>query len=207
MTASSLSGEYINVVVQVTKDGVPVVYPEWRLPVGGLDIGVPDVTIDQFCVLASSMGRTFNAPSGASAVEWYQAIEGAMAPLAEVLEAVPIGEEMGLNIQLRYSRGLSRSTSAPGASVPASIPTTTISPPTSTLPNVGKSIEVNSYVDAVLHTVYDAAKNAAAKANGVGRKMVFSSYDPTVCTALNWKQPNCQLPLFPCSHIATLVPP
>jgi CDK inhibitor PHO81 len=185
VTASSLSGEYINVVVQVTKDGVPVVYPEWRLPVGGLDIGVPDVTFEQFTSLASSTSRTFAPPATASAAEWYTAIESSMAALADILEAVPVGNEMGLNIQLRYSRGISRT---------STLSNTLTASTMSSLPNIGKSIEVNTYVDAVLHTVYDAAKNAAAKADGAGRKMVFSSYDPTVCTALNWKQPNCEYP-------------
>lgn len=171
VTASSLSGEYINVVVQVTKDGVPVVYPDWRLPVGGLDIGVPDVTYDQFIQLASTSRRTFTPPSRNTGAEWYTAISSSLASLQDVLAAVPAGEDLGLNIQLRYSKG-----ARPGGSAA----------------NVGKSIEVNAYVDAVLHAVYDAAKRAASKGDGAGRKMVFSSYDPTVCTALNWKQPNCE---------------
>ena len=190
VTASSLSGEYINVVVQVTKDGVPVVYPEWRLPVGGLDVGVPDVTYAQFTSLAASTAKTFAPPpAAAGAAEWYTAISTSLASLQDVLEAVPPGE-MGLNLQLRYSRGLSRAASTLAAGAGTSAGTCTGMGTASTA-DIGKSIEVNAYVDSVLHTVYDAAKLAAAKAEGGGRKMMFSSYDPTVCTALNWKQPNC----------------
>jgi hypothetical protein len=52
--------------------------------------------------------------------------------------------------------------------------------------SVGRSGEVNAFVDSVLHVVYEAGKTSP------GRKIIFSSFDPTVCTALNWKQPNCE---------------
>lgn len=181
VTASSLSGEYVNVVVQVTKDGVPVVYPHWRLPVGGLDISVSDVTYDQFAALAESNHRAFVPPAGSAAVEWYTSIAQSLTSLEQLLSVVP--SDLGLNVQLRYNRGIDRSST--------------------TTRGAGKTIEVNAFVDTVLHTIYAAAKNhARTDAAAGGRKMVFSSFDPTVCTALNWKQPNCTCPLYP-SHSLT----
>lgn len=50
-------------------------------------------------------------------------------------------------------------------------------------------IEVNHFVDTVLHTVYAAGTQSRQQS----RKIIFSSLSPTVCTALNWKQPNCTL--------------
>jgi CDK inhibitor PHO81 len=41
----------------------------------------------------------------------------------------------------------------------------------------------NTLVDYVLRTVYEAPTR---------RKVVFSSPNPNICAALNWKQPNCK---------------
>jgi CDK inhibitor PHO81 len=174
VTASSLSGEYVNVVVQVTKDGVPVVYPHWRLPVVGVDISVSDVSYDQFVALAEANQRQFSPPESSAAADWYTAIAQSLTSLEHLFSAVP--SDLGLNVQLRYNRGVDRSST--------------------TTRGAGKIIEVNAFVDAVLHTIYAAAKtHAKTDAAAGGRKMVFSSFDPTVCTALNWKQPNCASPL------------
>ena len=41
---------------------------------------------------------------------------------------------------------------------------------------------INVFVDSVLKTVYDHASSS--------RPIIFSSFNPAVCTALTWKQPN-----------------
>lgn len=48
ITASSLSGDYIRAVVQLTKDLVPVVFANWLVPLEALDLAVSDLTYDQF---------------------------------------------------------------------------------------------------------------------------------------------------------------
>ena len=58
LTISSLQGDYIHVVLQVTRDFHPVVFSDWLLPCVGLDIGVADVTLAQFEALAKSLGRS-----------------------------------------------------------------------------------------------------------------------------------------------------
>lgn len=57
-TISSLQGDYIHVVLQVTGDLHPVVFSDWLLPCEGFDIGVADVTLSQFEALAKSLGRS-----------------------------------------------------------------------------------------------------------------------------------------------------
>lgn len=165
VTASSLSGEYVHIIVQVTKDGIPVAYPEWRLPIPGLDIGVADVTHDQFLSLATSLNRTLTPPTSTSAASWYTAIAQSLSSLDHLLAALP--SDIGINIQLRYCRNFD-----------------------SNLQKVGRSIEVNEFVDRVLAGIYDAGRSSGSSQS---RKIVFSSFEPTVCTALNWKQPNCEL--------------
>ena len=49
-------------------------------------------------------------------------------------------------------------------------------------------LEVNQFVDCVLSTVYETIQKAGADDHH--RRIVFSSFNPVVCTALNWKQPN-----------------
>jgi CDK inhibitor PHO81 len=163
VTASSLSGEYVLVVVQVTKDGVPVVYSDWRLPVEIIDVGVCDVSSDQFLSIASSQSRRLSPPQGATATaaEWCASISHSMATLDEVFAAIP--PDLGINLQLRYTRGFDARAN-----------------------KIGSSTEINEFADTVLHGVYEAGKSSP------GRKIIFSSFDPTVCTALNWKQPNCE---------------
>ena len=48
-------------------------------------------------------------------------------------------------------------------------------------------LEVNQFVDCVLSTVYETIQNGGDDNH---RRIVFSSFNPVVCTALNWKQPN-----------------
>lgn len=162
VTASSLSGEYVHIVVQLTKDQVPVLYPGWTLPVPGFDIGVADVSSAQFESLATSLDRNIpESPNHQTPAEWCTLLRKSMASLEAVLSLLPA--DTGVNIQLKYARKFDAK-----------------------YESVGRSGEVNAFVDSVLHVVYEAGKTSP------GRKIIFSSFDPTVCTALNWKQPNCK---------------
>ncbi|RXK38872.1 hypothetical protein M231_03821 [Tremella mesenterica] len=169
VTASSLSGEYLHIIVQVTRDLIPVVYSDDLLPLPPIDpksnvklnVGVSNVTLEQFDALASTSKRRLplssNQPQGMT--EWHVSMENVMTTLDDFLNVVP--SEIGLNLQLKYVRDTD-----------------------SRAVGIGPSGEVNEFVDSVLHVVYRAGKE------NPGRKIIFSSFDPTVCTALNWKQPN-----------------
>jgi len=52
-------------------------------------------------------------------------------------------------------------------------------------------VDLNQFVDSVLRTIY----HTSASLNGLyaRRKLVFTSFCPEICVALNWKQPNCEL--------------
>ena len=67
--------------------------------------------------------------------------------------------------------------------------------------SLSRTLEVNDFVDCVLSTVYKSIKSShpssssSPTANGpdstpAHRRIVLSSFNPVVCTALNWKQPN-----------------
>lgn len=88
VTASSLSGEYVKLVVQVTRDGVPVTYPVWRLPIDNVDLHVSDVTWSQLSVLAEQTGRTLRSAehAGSASSVWYKALSNVVAPLQDVFQ-------------------------------------------------------------------------------------------------------------------------
>jgi len=57
VTLSSLSGNYVYAVVQVTRDLQPVLYGERLLPESSYDLGVADITLAQFDALANRLDR------------------------------------------------------------------------------------------------------------------------------------------------------
>ncbi|GAA5848597.1 hypothetical protein JCM8547_004567 [Rhodosporidiobolus lusitaniae] len=182
VTASSLSGEHVRVVVQVTSDGHPVAWPLWALPVEGLDLFVGDVTLEQFKSLAKRLGKTVETRKVGrtdDAAEWYRAICEALVPLDELLTILPAS--LGVNIELRY---------------PTRSDTRRL--------GLARIVEVNEFVDSVLSTVYRSIQSSNPSTPAPSsptdphhpaappghRRIVLSSFNPVVCAALNWKQPS-----------------
>jgi CDK inhibitor PHO81 len=91
VTASSLAGDYLHLVVQSTRDYVPVVYSAWQLPYNDLSLGVGDVTAAQYKALGKSHGQGSEAllksiGVNAPAMQWHQALQGGLVTLQDVLE-------------------------------------------------------------------------------------------------------------------------
>ena len=90
LTHSSVTGSYIYVTVQVTRDLHPVVFPEWRLPDESYELGVADVTLSQFKALASRLGRGGPAPDPSSPPSlWARWIASSMITMQELLRVRP----------------------------------------------------------------------------------------------------------------------
>lgn len=178
VTASSLSGEYARIIVQVTRDHVPVAYPLWTIPSSdGIELAISDLTLAQLTALAARTGNQVDLNDLAGEVNaevWAASAAKGVVELRALLGAMPTN--LGVNLELRYptrsdiSRLLLRST-----------------------------LELNEFVDSVLNTVYMASQANRSAPGGEERRFVLSSFNPVVCTALNWKQPNCQFnyPLSP----------
>lgn len=166
VTASSLSGGYLRIVVQVTKDGVAVVYSAFTLPLPDLDVYIGSVTGDQFVQFAQSTQRLLNVPADQAASmslrDWTRVLQsGKMVTLEQLLAMLPASVGIDLDILYPSSADVRGNPSLP-------------------------KIEVNHFVDTILHAVYRAATQHRQQS----RKILFTSRSPTVCTALNWKQPN-----------------
>ncbi|KAH9818990.1 SPX domain-containing protein [Melampsora americana] len=176
VTASSLSGEYVRVVVQVTRDGVPVVYPKATLSLGGLDVQICALTSEQFNTLAIQLKRTLDdivpdVLQDYTAARWHTLISQSMTCLKEILIRMP--SRFGLNLEIESGKIGNR-----GGKIEATI-------------GHCNGLDPDTLVDAVLKTIYEAAEtNDRTGSMKLRRRLVLSSLDPSVCTALNWKQPN-----------------
>lgn len=91
VTASSLAGDYLHMVVQVTRDYIPVVHSNWALPYPGLTLGVSDVTGAQYTAISNvSLHQAMTSRFGGnlaqiSLAEWHQAINTSNFTLEDIL--------------------------------------------------------------------------------------------------------------------------
>ena len=69
ITASSLAEEYLDAIVQITSDGIPVVYPYWYLPFEGFPVYIASITHAQAKALfIKSKGEAYKGNSYLPAV-------------------------------------------------------------------------------------------------------------------------------------------
>ncbi|KAG7097239.1 hypothetical protein E1B28_004610 [Marasmius oreades] len=171
-TVSSLRGNFISLVVQVTRDFHPVVYSDWVLPLEPFDIGVCDVTLSQFEVLAQQTGRGVDQSMLPAGGDWSSLIAFAMVSLEQLLKILPAS--VGVCLEVVH----------PTRSVMQGV-------------SFSRRLDLNRVVDCILKTIYQTSVSL----NGpppVRRRIVFTSFSPDVCAAINWKQPN--YPVFLISH-------
>ncbi|KAF4813601.1 Ankyrin repeat protein nuc-2 [Colletotrichum tropicale] len=179
VTGSSLSGDFVRLFVQHTSDGVPVLWPRWTIPCGGIDLPISRLTMEQFSTITSkspSRDELSSLPSKQldSIADVHRVLATAGIPLNEALALLPHG--MHVNIQVLY-------------------PT----PEEERTQGLGPSQDLNTFVDSLLTIVFDHARAQRAQSLESVRSVVFSSYNPSLCTALNWKQPN--FPVFLCNDL------
>lgn len=181
ITGSSLSGEYIRLFVQQTCDKVPVLYPLWYINHHGLEIPVMRLSWDQFsavgvahpqqCEAATALAaysRNTNSPidSGSLAV-LHKLLATSFGSLQDVLAILP--PQVNLELHVLY----------PNAKQEVE-------------QRLGPSPSINDFADAMLKVVFDHARETRSAPQPYLRGITFSSYNTDICTALNWKQPNCK---------------
>lgn len=172
ITGSSLSGEYVRLFVQLTSDGVPVLYPRWRIRDNLIDIPVSNLTYDQFVRLGAGQGGGDAALAELSRVPTtdiatiHHILAGSFATLREALALLPAHVHLELHA-LYPTRAEEQQL------------------------RLGPTANINDYTDAVLTVVFEHARHLRGQQEGFVRSMVFSSFNQGICTALNWKQPNC----------------
>lgn len=99
LTISSIKGDYLYVIVQVTQDMQPVAYPDWKLPGDKFDLCVPNLTLSQFDKLAVELRRKVDArkPKPTTPAQWYSLLRGSMLSLVELLSVNDSAVRWGSN--------------------------------------------------------------------------------------------------------------
>lgn len=190
VTGSSLVGDFVRLYVQHTKDGVPVLWPTRTVDLGMDAVTVPVswLTYAQFeqMLRNSASRKTLSSRKiepGTELHEIHRLFATAGVTLAEALEIMPCN----VHVNLHFLYPMSECNTTQQQSQQAN-------------DNAGNnSGDLNRFVDSILSIVFDHARVQRAQSRQSGgtlavRSVVFSSYNPSVCTALNWKQPN--FPVF-----------
>lgn len=182
VTGSSLSGDFVQLYIQHTSDNIPVIWPVWMASCGGIDIPVSRLTYAQFTtIMAPNPSRehlsSIASQSLENIAEVHRVLNSAGISLEHALALLP--SSMHVNLQVIYP-----------------------SEEEETLLGLGPTLDVNNVVDAILSVVFDHARrqrSERAQAPESVRSVVFSSYNPMLCSTLNWKQPN--FPVFLCNDL------
>jgi CDK inhibitor PHO81 len=180
ITGSSLSGDYVELFVQHTCDGVPVLWPQWTMDYMDIEFPVSRLTYAQFISAgsrhASKAGELSALPKQSleSIAQVHRILSHSAVSLQDALALLPRG--MHVNIQILY----------PSAEEEKVL-------------RLGPTVDINTFGDAILGVVFEHARLLREQSPDFMRSIVFSSFNPTVCTALNWKQPN--YPVFLCNDL------
>ena len=178
ITGSSLSGEYVRLFVQMTSDGVAVLFPSWTVYHGGLHLPVGRLSYEQFISIGAQQGKGDEALTalpdmGSDRIpEMHRILATSFVSLKDALAYIPMS--VHVEIHALYP-------------TPAQERENRLEP----TPNL------NNFADAILTDVFDHTRGIRETTQDFLRSIVFSSFNAGICTALNWKQPNCQPPSFP----------
>lgn len=177
ITGSSLSGDYLRLCVQMTRDGYPIIASSYLKTYHGIDVSISQRRLAEL----PTLGAIDLAPSGQSsstdAMEihvWRAKLSNSIATLKDVLAAIPAN--INLNLHILYPTESEEKA----------------------LCNY-QTIDINTFADKVLAEVFEHARNLRARDPDTTRSIGFSSWNPAICTAINWKQPN--YPVLLCNDL------
>lgn len=172
ITGSSLSGDYVQLFVQLTRDGVPVLCPRWSIDHYGMEFPIARMSHEQYLSLGSQhrsdddILATLPQKTVDDIATIHVALATSFVTLRDILAYLPTCINVDIQVlfpTIAQERALGLSPS----------------------PNI------NNYADAILKDVFDHARWTKEQNPDFMRSIVFTSYNVDVCTALNWKQPNC----------------
>lgn len=182
ITGSSLSGQYVRLFVQLTCDGIPVLFPQWTVTHHGLQVPIIRLTWNQFCAIGAersgrhaadvviaelSAGHEHAGESGQTLVAIHKHMARSFGSLADALALLPPSVNVELHVLYPSQKQEEEQ-------------------------RLGPTPSMNEFIDALLSVVFEHARQTRERADGWIRSIVFSSYNAEICTALNWKQPNCK---------------
>lgn len=171
VTASSLSGDYLKTNVSLLADGTPIVCPDWNLEILGTSIPLVQLTVAQLKTITKYDINNFVIEKTSSKPAFYKKLNQLLANNYILLEDFLdlISEHVSLNLEVLYP------TEAEVKDIPL------------TLPDVA---DLNDFTDKLLTTVFEHVRLSRMHNVKRTRSIVFSSNNQSVCSILNWKQPN-----------------
>ncbi|KAK2753959.1 phosphate system positive regulatory protein pho81 [Arachnomyces sp. PD_36] len=185
ITGSSLSGDYVQLFVQLTRDGVPVLCPQFTLNHHGIEIPINRLSYDQFRTVGtgntqpsdantSAMLRSLTEKTVGDICEVHELLACSFLSLRDVLAYLPTS--IHINLSVLY----------PSVAEEQKL-------------DIGPLADINTFADAILTEVFNHARMSKERNPDFMRSVVFTSYNPSICTALNWKQPN--YPVLLCNDL------
>lgn len=204
ISAANLGASYVEFDVQLTKDHVPVIYHDFLVSETGIDAPVHTLTLEQFLHVNNTRTPRDSRPASPTDLE----LTDLKAFDAKRQRSMSVGgpnlyHPFDMSEKMKHTRDFKKK-GFKGNSRGNHIqePFATLKDMFKKLPEtVGFNIEMkypmlheseeeemdtyavelNSFVDTVLTTVYDM---------GQGRNMIFSSFNPDICLLLSFKQPS-----------------
>ncbi|KAI4164494.1 MAG: hypothetical protein LQ342_001807 [Letrouitia transgressa] len=158
ITGSSLSGNYVQMFVQLTSDGMPILYPTWDINFHGIQLPICRLSYDQFVSLRTSrtsVAETLATLSecGENDLEYiHQILATSWLTFRDALKYLPLGIRANVSLLFPTSSQEKEHGLSPRHSI-------------------------NSYVDAVLTNVFDHARMTREQNPGFMRD---SSTGPTI---------------------------
>ncbi|KAL5366412.1 ankyrin repeat protein nuc-2 [Aspergillus floccosus] len=184
VTGSSLTGDHVQLFVQLTKDRVPILHPRFTVEHHGIDIPVCHLTLAQFRAIGAERGvnqsemiQFLQTRAVDDLAQAHRVLATSFLSLKEVFQHLPLG--VNVNLSILY----------PSAAEERAL-------------NMTSLLDVNSFADAILTDVFDHARVARENSPDFMRSVVFTSYNPNICIALNWKQPN--YPILLCNDLGQI---
>ncbi|CAN9256003.1 unnamed protein product [Alternaria alternata] len=186
ITGSSLSGEYVRLFVQLTADGIPVLYPRWKVNHHGLEVPVNILTYAQFAAIgvqdttaaANQLAAELNNTGSINIPNIYQIMASSFITLKDALSALPAHIHVELHVLF-----------------PSRLEEERL--------KLGPTHDMNAFADKILSVVFEHARKlreqGAGEIDGTLRSVLFSSFNQDICTVINWKQPN--YPVLLCNEL------
>ncbi|KIW05164.1 uncharacterized protein PV09_03715 [Verruconis gallopava] len=187
ITGSSLSGDYCRLYVQMTRDGVAILSPTWKLSTGVLQVPVNRLTHAEYLEL----GKLRDAPDTSGALDRLTSLLQESTSAA----ALPDIHELFANASMTLQEALNILPLEIHVELHVMFP----SLKEETELGLGPTPNINTFADRLLTVVFEHARAMREKTDGYLRSIVFSSNNQDVCTALNWKQPN--YPVLLCNSL------
>ena len=206
ISAANLGASYVEFDVQLTKDHVPVIYHDFLVSETGIDAPVHTLTLEQFLHVNDTRTPRDSRPASPTPKDTRNANTKGIDSRrirSMSLDGPKNNDLFDMSEKMKHTRDFKKK-GFKGNSRGNHIqePFATLEGMFKKLPKtVGFNIEMkypmlyeseeeemdtyavelNSFVDTVLKTVYDL---------GEGRNMIFSSFNPDICLLLSFKQPS-----------------